>query len=131
MILLNLPVNHSATQIWLNLRLPGFTGTRQGIFKRLQKLRVRRHPRTSGGGVRFDFFDLPDWWQEAIIRHFISKPQDAHLDKKQIDAILYAASAMDKRFAEEWARREKHLDAVHKKIIDLIVGCGDRRDNGF
>jgi len=114
-----------------NLRLPGFTWTRQGVWKWCRKLSVRRHQRTSGRGVGVDFFELPDWWQEKIIRHFIGKPQDAQLDQKQIDKIFYAAACIDQRFAEEWARREKHLDAVHKKIINLIVACGVRRDNGF
>jgi hypothetical protein len=119
-----------------NLRLPGYSATKQGTFKKLYKFKVRRQPRQSGGGFVFSFWDLPEQWKVDIMVHFMRQnptqevlQQD--ISQKEIDAILYAASAMDKRFAEEWARREKHLDAVHKKIIDLIVACGARRDNGF
>ena len=119
-----------------NLRLPGYSATKQGTFDKLYKFKVRRHPRLSGGGYVFWFWDLPEEWQNDIMIHFIrqDRTQEAiqqDISQKEIDAILYAAGTMDERFALEWSKREKHLDAVHKKITDLIVACGVRRDNGF
>lgn len=119
-----------------NLRLPGYSATKQGTFEKLYKFKVRRHPRRSGGGYVFWFWNLPTQWKMDIMVHFMRQNQTQEaiqrdISQKEIDAILYAASTMDKRFALEWRQREKHLDAIHKKIIDLIVGCGARRDNGF
>jgi len=119
-----------------NLRLPGYSATKQGTFEKLYKFKVQRHPRPSGGGYVFWFWDLPEEWQNDIMLHFMRQVRTKeviHQDvsQKEIDAILYAASTMDERFALEWSKREKHLDAVHKKIIDLIVACGERRDNEF
>jgi hypothetical protein len=121
---------------YANLHLPGYSATKVGVFKRLYKNRVKRQRRQCGGGYVFSFWDLPSQWQNAIMVYFMRKdqPKEAihqEISQKEIDAILYAASTMDERFALEWSKREKHLDAVHKKIIDLIVACGDRRDNGF
>lgn len=111
------------------LRLPGFSWTRQGIFKRFRKLKVRRrYFRKDGVRYGYDFFDLPNDWQVAIMHHFAtSNPQDRGISQKQTDAILYAAASRDKRFAMEWARREHYLDQIHEKIINIILACGERR----
>ena len=108
-----------------NLRLPGFSKTRQGIFQRLKKLKVRR--RTRGGVSGVNFFDLPDFFQVAIICHFMLKPRTKYISRKKIDSIFYVAACIDTRFAQEWRRREKHLDRVHENIFKIISSIGAKR----
>lgn len=111
---------------YANLHLDGYSATKVGVFKRLYKFKVKRLPRQNGGGYVFSFWDLPSWWQNSIMIHFMRKtqPKDAiqqDITQKEIDAILYAASTMDDRFALVWSKREKHLADVHKRIINLLT----------
>ncbi len=108
-----------------NLRLPGFGKTRQSIFKKCRKLKVRRQSR--GGVCGIDFFSLPDWWQADIIRHFFATQRNKYLSRKQIALIFYSVACADMRFALEWKKREKYLDRVHENIFKIISSCGEKR----
>jgi len=110
------------------LALPGYPSTKVGTFKRLYKSKVKRHPRQSGGGYVFWFWDLPAQWRRDIMHHFMSKDQPQEsiqqvIFDKKIDAIMYAAGTVDKRFALEWSRCEKLRDEAHRRIIDILTAC--------
>ena len=108
-----------------NLHLPGFGKTRQSIFQRCRKLKVRRQ--SHGGVCGIDFFSLPDWWQVAIIRHFMCKPRTKYISQRSFELILFAAACADQRFALEWKKREEYLNRVHENIFKIISACGEKR----
>lgn len=79
------------------LAVPGYPLSKIRMRKRLEKEGIRKHPsQRRGGGFVYWFRDLPEQWQNDILKHCVvldtGKDTDLKISKAEIDAVIYAAA---------------------------------------